>query len=153
MKHARAKCLLGCLVLLAPGCGLLTSTSVKTMLEKGDDSGQNRLVIRSVETVKLLNRNNPTYEFDSLVWQTKDGSDWKDKVVLRGASASRRRREASLGHGTVQSGFRKRERHPESCRAGRRRKGSQGKRRLLVAGMGFGPKAGNQDHSRLLHPG
>lgn len=78
--RSRTHCISVLVTLCLFGCS--TSTRLETTAEVRDPTDTIRLQKRDLVTVSIENPDERSYDFHSLVWQIKDGSTWKDKVVL-----------------------------------------------------------------------
>lgn len=75
----RALLLIGCLAL--PGCDSSSPTNPFSK-EVSDKSGTNRLALIYVSTGPGPTPNSQSFDFHSLAWRTKVGTNWIDRVVI-----------------------------------------------------------------------
>ena len=69
----RALLAIACFVLC--GCDFMSSRGPGPTTEISDSSGKHRLVMRYVAVDR-------GYDFDALIWRTKDGDGWKERLTI-----------------------------------------------------------------------
>src|SRR6516162_4537905 len=83
------------LFLILPECSMRHDGNIATFGQVLDGTGEQRLLIKFVESQVPVPGTGMAYDFHSLVWESKQGDEWSEKLTITRADfekgADRRR--------------------------------------------------------------